>query len=143
MQPKIEGNLVVSRSAGVELPRDLTQLAVEERLDRHVDVLFVGQIERSDPLGFPELEQSLAQREHIRLRHDALPAEHADMGQAAQEILPHQRPVLGQRAGEGQHLGREPAAAGGVGAGDHVRRCNAELRASGNPSSSMNPSAAR
>ena len=143
-EAEVQRHLVVPRAGGVEEAGDLAQPARQLGLHRHVHVLLARGHE--DPgLGVsPQGHQAIVDGAGRLGRDDALPGQHGQVGHRADQVLAQQRPVLLQRAGEGQHLGQQARSSGGVGLGDQAPPPWRRLYSwSWSPSKLMKPSAAR
>ena len=142
MEPQVERDLVVAGARRVQHPGRFSEHGRQPGLDRHVHVLLGRQLQRVE---VPQLHQLAADGNRRLPRHDSAAGQHGEVSEASREVFPQELPIERQRAGEREHLGEEPALAGGLGLGeDHCRSppCSRLNSCKESPSRLMNPSAA-
>ena len=113
-EAQVRRDLVVARAAGVELPGDRTQPLGQRGLEVHVDVLesrVPGQLATLDLTS--QLSETVDQSRDLGVAQDAGPAEAADMGDRAIEVIERHLGVDLDRSTEGGDplvaVGREPS----------------------------------
>ena len=96
---------------------DVAELACEARLDRHVDVLFaVREHELARRSFVVHGEQRATELARVVGLEQTYLAEHRHVRRASEDVLPDERPVLGQRGAPGEELGDHLDSPGRVGA---------------------------
>ena len=111
-ETQVQRHLVVARATGVKEAGDLAQAAGQLGLHRHVHVLLARRNERARRGVTPQTDQAVVDGPRRLGRDDALAREHREVGHRAHQVLAQERPVLLQRAGEGEHLRQERGAPG-------------------------------
>src|SRR5690606_18341186 len=116
------------------------------RLHRHVNVFFGRELQPALDRLLEELDQARVQAARVVAGDEAAFHQHAQMREAAHEILADQGSIQGERGGEGEDLVEQGlAAGGGLRAGDahHASTGGRAKSRSGRLASSMMPTSAR